>query len=104
MARQRRFPSFRPGRAAPFQLVFQAPRRVRPAGASADTFLDDLQWLDAATLGLIEDLLTHRSCGPVLLGAYRTMSSTLAPAQAQTGGDPSCGSDCARDHACAAHP
>jgi len=35
-------------------------------------FLDDLQWLDAATLDLIEDLLTHPDTGHLLLiGAYR---------------------------------
>ncbi len=34
--------------------------------------LDDLQWLDAATLDLLEELLTHRSVRHVLLiGAYR---------------------------------
>ncbi|MBV8587791.1 MAG: AAA family ATPase, partial [Verrucomicrobia bacterium] len=35
-------------------------------------FLDDLQWLDAATLGLLEDLLTDpelRNC--LIIGAYR---------------------------------
>ena len=35
-------------------------------------FLDDLQWLDAATLDLVEDLLTHGSVPHLLLiGAYR---------------------------------
>jgi predicted ATPase/signal transduction histidine kinase len=35
-------------------------------------FLDDLQWLDAATLDLLEDLLTQRDVGHLLLiGAYR---------------------------------
>ncbi|WFU73424.1 AAA family ATPase [Bradyrhizobium sp. CB2312] len=35
-------------------------------------FLDDLQWLDAATLDLLEDLLTHSDIGSLLLiGAYR---------------------------------
>lgn len=35
-------------------------------------FLDDLQWLDAATLDLIEDLLTHEGVSHLLLvGAYR---------------------------------
>ncbi len=35
-------------------------------------FFDDLQWLDAATLDLLEDLLTHE-CVPhlLLIGAYR---------------------------------
>ena len=35
-------------------------------------FLDDLQWLDRATLDLMEDLLTHPEVGRLLLiGAYR---------------------------------
>ena len=35
-------------------------------------FLDDLQWLDAATLDLLEDLLTQRDIRHLLLiGAYR---------------------------------
>jgi predicted ATPase len=35
-------------------------------------FLDDLQWLDAATLDLMEDLLTHPDVKHVMLiGAYR---------------------------------
>lgn len=35
-------------------------------------FLDDLQWLDAATLELIEDLLIHPGLGHLMLiGAYR---------------------------------
>jgi predicted ATPase len=35
-------------------------------------FLDDLQWLDAATLDLIEDLLTQADVRHLLLiGAYR---------------------------------
>src|SRR5438034_6493497 len=35
-------------------------------------FLDDLQWLDAATLDLIEDLLTHSDVRHLMLiGAYR---------------------------------
>jgi serine/threonine protein kinase len=35
-------------------------------------FLDDLQWLDSATLDLIDDLLTHRDVRHLLLiGAYR---------------------------------
>ncbi len=35
-------------------------------------FLDDLQWLDAATLDLIERLITHSEVGNLLLvGAYR---------------------------------
>jgi predicted ATPase len=35
-------------------------------------FLDDLQWLDAATLDLLEDLLTQEGVSHLLLiGAYR---------------------------------
>src|SRR6202034_1413254 len=35
-------------------------------------FLDDLQWLDAATLDLLEDMLTQGDIGHLLLiGAYR---------------------------------
>ncbi len=35
-------------------------------------FLDDLQWLDAATLDLLEDLLTHPDVRHLLIiGAYR---------------------------------
>ena len=35
-------------------------------------FLDDLQWLDAATLDLMEDLLTHPDVKHLMLiGAYR---------------------------------
>jgi predicted ATPase len=42
-------------------------------------FLDDLQWLDAATLELIEHLVTHREVRRLLLvGAYR--DSEVGPA------------------------
>ena len=56
-----------------FQLVL---RRFFAVFARADhplaLFLDDLQWLDAATLDLLEDLLTHPDVRHVLLiGAYR---------------------------------
>lgn len=56
-----------------FQLVF---RRFISVFARPDhplaLFLDDLQWLDAATLDLIEDLLTQPGVGHLLLiGAYR---------------------------------
>jgi PAS domain S-box-containing protein len=55
-----------------FQLVFRrfigAFTRWQPLAL----FLDDLQWLDAATLDLMEDLLTHPDVKDVLLiGAYR---------------------------------
>src|SRR5215510_5232102 len=42
-------------------------------------FLDDLQWLDAATLALLEDLLTQTDVRHVLLiGAYRDNDVTAA--------------------------
>jgi PAS domain S-box-containing protein len=56
-----------------FQLVF---RRFIGVFARAEhplaLFLDDLQWLDAATLDLLEDLLTRADLQHLLLiGAYR---------------------------------
>ena len=56
-----------------FQLVFRRFIRVfaRPEHPLA-LFLDDLQWLDAATLDLLEDLLTRPDVQHLLLiGAYR---------------------------------
>jgi predicted ATPase len=56
-----------------FQLVFRRFIGVfaRPEHPLA-LFLDDLQWLDAATLDLIEDLLTRDDLRHLLLiGAYR---------------------------------
>ncbi len=56
-----------------FRLVFQRFLGVfaRPEHPLA-LFLDDLQWLDAATLDLIEDLLTQSDLRHLLLiGAYR---------------------------------
>jgi predicted ATPase/signal transduction histidine kinase len=56
-----------------FQLVFRRFISVfaRPEHPLA-LFLDDLQWLDAATLDLIEDLLTRTDLQHLLLiGAYR---------------------------------
>jgi len=56
-----------------FQSVFRAfvgvfARKEHPLAL----FLDDLQWLDAATLNLIEHLLTHTDVRHLLLiGAYR---------------------------------
>jgi PAS domain S-box-containing protein len=58
---------------ARFQLVFRRFLGVfaRPEHPLA-LFLDDLQWLDSATLDLIEHLLTHPDVHHVLLiGAYR---------------------------------
>jgi PAS domain S-box-containing protein len=56
-----------------FQLVF---RRFIGVFTTAETplalFLDDLQWLDLATLDLMEDLLTQTDVrGLLLVGAYR---------------------------------
>jgi predicted ATPase len=56
-----------------FQLVFRRLIGVfaRPQHPLA-LFLDDLQWLDAATLDLLEDLLTQTDLQHLLLsGAYR---------------------------------
>ena len=56
-----------------FQLVFRRFIGVfaRPEHPLA-LFLDDLQWLDAATLDLLEDLLTQPDVQHLLLiGAYR---------------------------------
>ncbi|WP_147149382.1 AAA family ATPase, partial [Reyranella soli] len=56
-----------------FQLVFRRFISVfaRPEHPLA-LFLDDLQWLDAATLNLLEDLLTRPDAQNLLLiGAYR---------------------------------
>ncbi len=56
-----------------FQLVFRRFVGVfaRPEHPLA-LFLDDLQWLDTATLDLLEDLLTHPDVQHLLLiGAYR---------------------------------
>src|SRR6202022_3378464 len=56
-----------------FQLVFRSFLGVfaRPEHPLA-LFLDDLQWLDAATLDLLEHLVTHSEVRHLLLvGAYR---------------------------------
>jgi PAS domain S-box-containing protein len=56
-----------------FQLVFRRFISVfaRPEHPLA-LFLDDLQWLDAATLDLVEDLMAQRDVGHLMLiGAYR---------------------------------
>jgi PAS domain S-box-containing protein len=56
-----------------FQLVFRRFIGVfaRPEHPLA-LFLDDLQWLDVATLDLLEDLLTRPDVGHLMLiGAYR---------------------------------
>jgi hypothetical protein len=56
-----------------FRMVFRRSLGVfaRPEQPLA-LFLDDLQWLDAATLDILEDLLTHSAMRHLLLvGAYR---------------------------------
>jgi PAS domain S-box-containing protein len=56
-----------------FQMVFRAFLRLfaRPEHPLV-MFLDDLQWIDGATLALVEDLLCHRETRHLLLiGAYR---------------------------------
>ena len=61
-----------------FQLVFRRFISVfaRPEHPLA-LFLDDLQWLDAATLDLLEDLLTRSDLHNLLLiGAYRNNEVT----------------------------
>ncbi|HEV7505666.1 MAG TPA: sigma 54-interacting transcriptional regulator [Thermoanaerobaculia bacterium] len=63
-----------------FQLVFRRFLGVfaRPEHPLA-LFLDDLQWLDAATLDLLQDLLTQEDVRHVLLiGAYRDNEVTFA--------------------------
>jgi PAS domain S-box-containing protein len=63
-----------------FHLVFRRFLGVfaRPEHPLA-LFLDDLQWLDAATLDLLEDLLTQTDVRHVLLiGAYRDNEVTAA--------------------------
>jgi predicted ATPase len=63
-----------------FQLVFRRFIGVfaRPEHPLA-LFLDDLQWLDAATLGLVEDLLSQSELRNLLvIGAFR--DNEVAPA------------------------
>ena len=67
-------PDLPPGEAQRrFQLVFQRFIRVfaRPEHPLA-LFVDDLQWLDSATLDLLEELLTQSNVQNLLvIGAYR---------------------------------
>jgi PAS domain S-box-containing protein len=63
-----------------FQLVFRQFISVfaRPEHPLA-LFLDDLQWLDAATLDLLVDLMTHSDIQHLMLiGAYRDNEVTAA--------------------------
>ena len=90
-----------------FQLVFRRFLGVfaRPEHPLA-LFLDDLQWLDAATLDLIEDLLTHPDVRYLLLiGAYRDNEVDCRPsADAHARGDPERRSAGAGDRAGASRP
>ena len=55
-----------------FQLVFRRFLSAFTREHPLALFLDDLQWLDAATLDLMEDLLTHPDVkNLMLIGAYR---------------------------------
>ena len=69
-------------------------------------FLDDLQWLEAATLDLMEDLLTRSDVRHLMLiGAYR--DNEVNPSHstdAQAGSDPSGWGDRARDCTCPTRP
>ncbi len=64
-----------------FHLVFRRFIGVfaRPAHPLA-LFLDDLQWFDAATLDLLEDLLTRSDLRHLMLiGAYRDNMKSMLP-------------------------
>jgi PAS domain S-box-containing protein len=66
-----------------FQLVFRRFISAFTREHSLALFLDDLQWLDAATLDLLEDLLTHADVkNLMLIGAYR--DNEVAPAHPLT--------------------
>ena len=74
IGRQQPVPELPPHEAqSRFQMVFRRflgvfARKEHPLGL----FLDDLQWLDTATLELLEHLVTHPEVQHVLLvGAYR---------------------------------
>jgi PAS domain S-box-containing protein len=55
-----------------FQLVFRRFINIFTREHPVALFLDDLQWLDAATLDLMEDLLTRSDVRRLMLiGAYR---------------------------------
>ena len=68
-------------------------------------FLDDLQWLDAATLDLLEDLLTRSDLQHLMLiGAYRDNEVTAAHPLMRKLEAIKSGGKVAGDHACAARP
>ena len=90
-----------------FQLVFRRFIGVfaRPEHPLA-LFLDDLQWLDAATLDLLEDLLTQPDVRHLLLiGAYRDNEvSSAHPLMRKLDAIRKGGRDRAGDHPCAPRP
>lgn len=63
-----------------FRLVFRQFVTVFTSKAHPLVlFLDDLQWIDAASLALVEHLLTHPdTCNLLLIGAYRDNEVTGA--------------------------
>src|SRR3954447_11550245 len=62
-----------------FQLVFRRFIGAFTQEHPLALFLDDLQWLDTATLDLMEDLLTHPDVKDLMLiGAYRDNEVTAA--------------------------
>ena len=69
-------------------------------------FLDDLQWLDAATLDLLEDLLTRSDLQHLMLiGAYRDNEVTAAhPLMRKLEAIKTAGAKDSGDHSCAARP
>ena len=90
-----------------FQVVFRRFIGVfaRPEHPLA-LFLDDLQWLDVATLDLLEDLLTRPDVQHLMLiGAYRDNEvGSSPPADAQARSDPQSWSECPGDRPCSPHP
>ena len=90
-----------------FQLVFRRFIGVfaRPEHPLA-LFLDDLQWLDAATLDLLEDLLTQPDVQHLMLiGAYRDNEVDAAhPLMRKLEAIRQAGAQGAGDRACAARP
>ncbi len=90
-----------------FQLVFRRFIGVfaRPEHPLA-LFLDDLQWLDAATLDLLEDLLTQPDVQHLLLiGAYRDNEvNATHPLMRKLDAIRQAGASSAGDRPCAARP
>ena len=90
-----------------FQLVFRRFIGVfaRPEHPLA-LFLDDLQWLDGATLDLLEDLLTRPDVRHLMLiGAYRDNEVNSAhPLKRKLEAIRQAGAIVQRDHSCAAGP